>query len=99
HGNDNGCGVNQVSNAAVVTDPYATRAANIPTNTCSSYPQEPAKKKDPDLPPSNLWSGTKSLSGNTQICGDLQLTGDVTIDAPSGAVLVIQNGQLDTTGP
>jgi hypothetical protein len=33
-----------------------------------------------------------------QICGDLQLTGDVTIDAPTGAVLVIQNGQLDTNG-
>jgi Flp pilus assembly protein TadG len=98
HGNDNGCGVNQVSNAAVVRDPYATLASNIPTNSCASYPQEPAKKKDPDLPASNLWSGSKSLSGNVQICGDLQLTGDVTIDAPTGAVLVIQNGQLDTNG-
>jgi Flp pilus assembly protein TadG len=45
HGNDNGCGVNQVSNAAVVRDPYATLASNIPTNSCASYPQEPAKKK------------------------------------------------------
>jgi hypothetical protein len=33
-----------------------------------------------------------------QVCGDLQLTGDVTIDAPAGAVLVIENGQLDTNG-
>jgi len=28
----------------------------------------------------------------------LQLTGNVTIDAPSNAVLVIENGQLDTNG-
>jgi Flp pilus assembly protein TadG len=98
HGTDSGCGINQISNADTVTDPYAGLAANIPTNSCSSYPQEPAKNKDPDLPASNKWSGSKSLSGNVQICGDLQLTADVTIDAPSGAVLVIQNGQLDTSG-
>src|SRR6185436_1044874 len=35
---------------------------------------------------------------NVQACGDVQLTGDVTIDAPSTAVLVIENGQLDTNG-
>jgi Flp pilus assembly protein TadG len=98
HGTDSGCGVNQISNADTVTDPYVGLASNIPTDTCPSYPQEPTKKKDPDLPASNLWSGSKSLSGNVQICGDLQLTGDVTINAPTGAVLVIQNGQLDTNG-
>jgi Flp pilus assembly protein TadG len=98
HGNDNGCGVNQVSNAPTVADPYVGLATHIPTNSCASYPQEPTKKKDPDLPACNQWSGSKSLTGNTQICGDLQLTGDVTIDAPSGAVLVIQNGQVDTNG-
>jgi len=39
------------------------------------------------------------LIGNVVICGDLQLTNDVTIDSPSGAaVLVIENGQLDTNG-
>jgi len=98
HATNNGCGINQLSNVAVVKDPYSGLAANIPNNTCSSYAQEPAKNKDPSLPNSNLWSGSKSLSGNVQICGDLQLTGDVTIDAPSGAVLVIENGQLDTNG-
>jgi Putative Flp pilus-assembly TadE/G-like len=98
HGTDSGCGVNQISSADTVTDPYVGLAAHIPTNSCSSYPQEPTKNKDPDLPASNKWSGSKSLSGNVQICGDLQLTDDVTIDAPSGAVLVIQNGQLDTNG-
>jgi Flp pilus assembly protein TadG len=98
HSTDSGCGVNQISNVPTVTDPYVGLATHIPTNACASYPQEPSKKKDPDLPASNLWSGSKSLSGNVQICGDLQLNGDVTIDAPSGAVLVIENGQLDTNG-
>jgi Flp pilus assembly protein TadG len=99
HITDNGCGVIQTSNVPIVPDPYAYLAANIPSDTCGgSYPQEPAKKKDPDLPASNQWSGSKSLSGNVQVCGDLQLTADVTINAPSGAVLVIENGQLDTGG-
>jgi hypothetical protein len=99
HITDNGCGVIQTSNVPIVPDPYAYLAANIPANTCGgSYPQEPAKKKDPALPASNQWSGTKSLSGNVQICGDLQLTADVTINAPSGAVLVIENGQFDSNG-
>ena len=43
-------------------------------------------------------TGTASLGGNTLICGDLRLTGDVTIDAPSGAVLYIENGLLDLQG-
>jgi hypothetical protein len=50
------------------------------------------------LPASNQWTGGQSLSGNTFICGDLQLTGDVTINAPAGTVIVIENGQLDTNG-
>jgi hypothetical protein len=32
------------------------------------------------------------------VCGDQQLTGNTTISAPNGAVLVIENGQLDTNG-
>jgi Flp pilus assembly protein TadG len=98
HSTDSGCGVNQISNVPTVTDPYVGLATHIPTNACASYPQEPSKKKDPDLPASNLWSGSKSLSGNVQVCGDLQLNNDVTIDAQAGAVLVIENGQLDTNG-
>jgi hypothetical protein len=50
------------------------------------------------LPASNQWTGAKNLAGNVQVCGDLQLTGDVTINAPAGAVLVIENGRLDTNG-
>jgi hypothetical protein len=87
----------QNSNVATVSDPYKQLASNIPANTCGSYPQIPAKKNDTPLPSSNLWSGNKVLVGNTTICGDLQLTADVTITS-SNALLVIQNGQLDTNG-
>lgn len=99
-GTNGGCGIKEYSNVPVVTDPYSSLAAHIPANTCSSYPQKPGKKGTP-LPASNLWTGGKSLgSGSTQVCGDLQLTGDVTVQTNdlSGAVLVIQNGQLDLNG-
>jgi Flp pilus assembly protein TadG len=99
HLTNNGCGIVQNSNMPVVTDPYSGLASHIPADTCGgSYPQEPAKKKDPSLPSANQWSGTYSLSGYKVVCGDQQLTGDTTINAPSGAVLVIENGQLDTNG-
>jgi Flp pilus assembly protein TadG len=98
HGSNSGCGITQYSNIPTVADPYSGLASKIPANTCSSYPQEPAKKKDPPLPSTNQWTGTQNLSGNVTICGDLQLTGNVTINAPSNAVLVIENGQLDTNG-
>jgi Putative Flp pilus-assembly TadE/G-like len=101
HNTNNGCGVSAYSNVPAAVDTYAALASQIPANTCGgSYPQEPSKKKDPALPSSNQWSGSKSLpSGDTKFCGDLQLTGNVTIDTPgSGAVLTIFNGQLDTNG-
>src|SRR6266849_8312926 len=92
-----GCGVAQYSNVPPIVDTYAALASNIPTNPtpCGSYPQEPTHTHDPALPSSNQWlAGSKSLSGNNFVCGDLQLTGDVTIDAPAGGVLVIENGRL-----
>ena len=102
---NNGCGINKYSNVKPITDPYAGLASNIPANSCGSNPpQLPTHKNDPALPLSNQWQGLKSLSsGNNKVCGDLQLTGDVTIDAPvdplkGSAVLVIENGQLDTHG-
>ena len=103
HGTNSGCGVTQVSGVPAVADPYASLAKNIPPSTCGSYPQEPTKKSDPPLTAwngtsGNTFSGTYTLSGNVQICGDLQLTGNVTINATSGAVLIIENGQLDTNG-
>jgi hypothetical protein len=56
------------------------------------------KKGGTALPASNLWSGSKTLSGTTAVCGDLQLTGNVTVDAAPSGILVIENGQLDTNG-
>ena len=104
-GNNDGCGTKQKSDIPVVQDPYAALASNIPTNTCgvgtTAYPQEPVKKNDPPLPASNRWSGSKSISTPLQMCGDVQLTSDVVISTPdsaTGAVLVVENGQLDLNG-
>jgi Flp pilus assembly protein TadG len=106
HGANNGCGIKQYSNVPVVSDPYASMASNIPTDLptrCSnSYPQE--SRHGSTWSGGTTWSGTKTLTGNaslvgnTLICGDLRLTGDVTIDAPSGSVLYIENGLLDLQG-
>jgi len=92
-GTDLGCGKIQNSGLPATVDPYAGLAANIPANNCAgSYPQEPSVSV-------TTWSGIKNLSGNVMICGDLKLTGNVTVNAPSsGAVLVMQNGQLNTNG-
>jgi Flp pilus assembly protein TadG len=93
-GNNKNCGVVPNSNATPVSDPYAGLATSvpIPTNTCSSYPQEPKKGS---LPPSNLWTGTNNFNGNKVVCGDQQLIGDTTMN---NTVLVIENGVLDTNG-
>ena len=99
HGTNNGCGNIQRSNVPTVADPYSYLASNIPADTCGgNYPQEPVKKKDPALPASNQWNGSYTLSGNKIVCGDQQLTGNITINATTNAVLVIENGRLDTNG-
>ena len=116
HDTSTGCGVIQDSNVPAVSDPYAALASNIPANPCgttpngvsSSYPQEPAKKKDPALPnvsgsgaTSNVtWGATPSGSvtwGAVQyMCGDVQLAGNLNVTTPAGGtVLVVENGQLD----
>jgi Flp pilus assembly protein TadG len=91
-GTNSGCGVSELSNVPVVHDPYASLASNIPSNPCSSYANEDKKGKGAAA----QWTGTVNLSGNTVICGDLQLTGNVTINAPAGATIVIENGQFDS---
>jgi Flp pilus assembly protein TadG len=96
-GTNDGCGIQQNSNVTAVSDPYSGLASNIPANPCSSYAQEPTSVHGHPLPPSNQWSGSKSISGNKVVCGDLQLSGNTTITA-DGGVLVIENGQLDTNG-
>jgi hypothetical protein len=99
HGTNNGCGIIQNSNVPTEADPYKGLASNIPADTCGGvYPQEPTSKKAPALPAANLWNGAYTLSGYDVVCGDQQLTGNTTINAPSNAVLVIENGQLDTNG-
>lgn len=101
HGSNNGCGVKENSNQPTLPDPYAGLVSNVPTNTCdsASYWQEPAKK-GPGTPPSqNQLAGLVPMSGNVQKCGDVVLMGPTVIDTDSnGAVLVIENGQLDTNG-
>ena len=93
---NNGCGIVQNSGAPYVADPYLSRASNIPSDNCGgSYPQEPAKKKDPALPASNKLSGTYSFPSTKVLCGDQQLVGNTTIN---NTTLVIENGQLDTNG-
>lgn len=84
-GTNNGCGVNETSDVSVVKDPYAKLASNIPPNPCPSYPGK-------------TFSGNVSWSGNYVVCGDMQLTGDLTINAPAGVTIVIENGQLNTNG-
>ncbi len=106
HGTNNGCGITQFSNIPVVTDPYAGYATNIPgdlaTRCSNSYPQE--SRHGSTWSGGNTWSGSKTLTGtatlagNTLVCGDLRLTADVTINAPTGAVLYVQNGLLDLQG-
>ena len=103
HVTDSGCGVIQVSGVPTVADGYASLASNIPSDALGScggsFPQIPTQHGDPALPSSNVWAtGLRSLSGNVVVCGDLQLNGDVTIDAPAGAVLIVENGQLDLNG-
>jgi Flp pilus assembly protein TadG len=96
---NNGCGNVQHSGVPAAGDPYAAFASNIPANNCGgSYPQEPSKKNDPALPNSNLLSGSVNWSGTVEMCGDVQLTGPLTINTTGPAVLVIENGQLDTNG-
>jgi Flp pilus assembly protein TadG len=95
HGTNNGCGNIQKSNVPTASDAFAQLASKIPSDSCSSYPQEPSKKNDPALPASNQWSGTYTTSGVQVVCGDQQLTADMTLN---NTVLVIENGQLDTNG-
>jgi len=96
---NNGCGERRYSSVPPIVDTYAGLASNIPVNPtpCGSFPQVPTHTHDPALPISNQLTGSLG-GGNTFVCGDLQLTGDVTVNAPAGAVLVINNGRLDTNG-
>jgi hypothetical protein len=43
-------------------------------------------------------SGSYTIYDSKLMCGDVELTGNVTIDAPSGGLLVLYNGSLDLNG-
>jgi Flp pilus assembly protein TadG len=94
-GANKNCGVVARSNSSPVADPYSDLAKNIPTDNCSSYPQETKKG---NLPKANQWSGTSNFNGYKIVCGDQQLTGDAIMNATSSGILVIENGMLDTNG-
>ena len=107
-GTNSGCGVTEKSNVPKVADPYASLASNIPGNPCgSNYYTEPVHPHDSPLPASNqisgsvTWSSTPTLANGQIVCGDLKLTGNLTVTSSAGlggAVLVIENGVLDTNG-
>jgi Flp pilus assembly protein TadG len=84
---------------------------NFPTKCGNSYAQE--SRSHGSWSGGNKWgmlgsTTTMTLTGtdaagattanNRLVCGDLVLGGDVTIDAPAGAVLYIENGLLDLQG-
>ena len=95
-GTSTNCGLVQNSGVPASVDPYSGLAANIPANPCGgSYPGQTAGRSN-NPAPKQLLNGT--VRNYRMICGDLTLTGNVTVNAPSGAVLVIYNGQLDTNG-
>jgi len=102
-GSNSGCGAAQLHNDAIA-DPYAHFATNIPalnTSGCNNtYPQETHQGNHYTVATSNQLSGTMTLTaGNHFLCGDQLLTGNVTVNAPAtGAVLIIENGQLDLNG-
>jgi hypothetical protein len=74
----------------------------LPTRCSNTYSQE--SRHGQTWSGGTTWTGSKSLTGtaslagNTLVCGDLRLTGDVTINAPNGAVLYVENGLLDLQG-
>ena len=113
NGGGAGCGNKQESSIPTVSDPYAGYASNIPSQSTlnnashcnNSYQNE--TKQGSTWSGGVTWSGSKTLTGdvedtskanNTLICGDLRLTGNVTINAPGGAVLFIDKGNLDLNG-
>ena len=97
YGTNSGCGTIQNSNAPIVIDPYVQLAKQIPTNSCTNYPQI-RSKGGPQLPASNLWSGINFQVGTQTVCGDMQLTSNVTLTGPGSILLVIVNGKLDLNG-
>lgn len=97
-GINNGCGNTQNSNVPILADPYSSKATNIPTDTCGSYPQANLTANEKFVQSANgatTISGSYSTTGNWVVCGDLVLTGNVTLTGSSVAI-IIYNGRLLT---
>ena len=103
HTTNNGCGNKQKSNIRTVPDPYAYMAPNIPQDTCASYTATNQWNGSVNITASNTLTGAGSGISypGLRFCGDVQLTSNVVINTPdntTGAVIVIENGQLDLNG-
>jgi hypothetical protein len=100
YGTNSNCGDIATSNVPRVTDPYSGLASNIPSNTCSTYPQATISNNGKTVSSAGSAtsiSGSYSTTGNWKVCGDLVLSGDVTLTGSSVAI-VIYNGSLLTNG-
>jgi Flp pilus assembly protein TadG len=113
-GTNDGCGINEKHGVPTVADPYSSllnswETSTSFTNPCGgTYYTEPVKKKDPPLTNANnlktgsvTWSNSPTLANGQIVCGDLKLTNNLTVTSSAGlggAVLVIENGVLDTNG-
>jgi hypothetical protein len=109
---NNGCGSKQMTNQSKLNppDPYSSQILanmqNYPSATTQcpgGFPQE--SKHGNSYTGGNPWNGPTNLPSNPATnntyyyCGDQELTGDVTLTTPaSGAVIVIENGNLDLNG-
>jgi Flp pilus assembly protein TadG len=82
-GTNNGCGVNTISNASPISDPYAAKASNIPSSTCADSPSDNSLSAD--------------ITGSVTYCGNLKLTKDISITG-ADSVITIKNGVLDLNG-
>ena len=101
-GTNNGCGDTQNSNVPVLADPYAAKAANIPSDTCGSYPQATITNNDKFVQSAGsatVMSGTYTTPTTINVCGDLVLGGNVTLSGSgSNFIITIFNGRLLTNG-
>jgi len=81
-GTSQDCGKIRDSNMSKVTDPYSSKASNIPSNSCSSYATTTIT--------GSLALGTKNYCGGVKLGADVTLTGD--------NVIYIRDGSLDLNG-
>ena len=76
--------------------PYASLASNIPLSASSgcdgNFPQETHQGNHCSIAASNQLTGVLTLTAaNHFLCGDQMLSGDETVNAPAGAVLIIES--------